>query len=439
MRADRGRAAVPGRARGRPPIERTPGQVGKQNRRRRTGRRAAPNPALVLDAEALADPVRVAAGLATAAAQDDAAGVRLFVAQLTDHGPLSPTVTEAVTLASRRLLAHTVDNGWLPADIHQAARRRLDTFARTYLTELMAEHGAGCTADAADETWQAQLDELGATVWWTGAHLPAWADRALLTADEALTSVIQALSLLLRLPRLAPIRPLPGTTRRVAHPSRHVDEKTLGRVRGLLAKAESTAYPAEAETLSAKAQELMTKYAIDRVLLDAEDTDLPRARRIWLDTPYTEAKALLIDRVARANRCRAIFVADWDFVTVVGDEPDLDAVELLATSLLVQATRTMIDTASGSEESGTRAYRKAFLTAYATRVGDRLTTAAAATVAESPSPTTLLPLLATHDQRVEQAFTSYFPSTRTRGITLRSAEGWDAGTEAADRARLDHG
>lgn len=413
--------------------------MGKQNRRRRTGRRAVPNPALLLDTDALADPVRVAEGVATAAAQDDAAATRQFVDQLAGSGRLSTHVTEGVELASRRLLAHAFEQGWLPDDIHQAARRRLDTFALAYLTDLMAEHRAGFAADAVDETWQAQLDALGATVWWTGAHPPAWADRALLTAEEALTSVVRALSLLLRLPRLTPIRPLPGTPRRGVAPARHVDEKTLGRVRGLLAKAESTAFPEEAETLSAKAQELMTKYAIDRVLLTAAaaEPDPPTARRLWLDTPYTDAKALLVDRVARANRCRAIFAADWGFVTVVGDEPDLDAVELLSTSLLVQATRTMIETAADTEESRTRAYRKAFLTAYATRIGDRLTAAATTTVAESPSPTTLLPLLATHDHRVERAFATYFPTTRTRGITLRSAEGWAAGTQAADHAHLD--
>ncbi|MFE3753475.1 DUF2786 domain-containing protein [Nocardia tengchongensis] len=45
-------------------------------------------------------------------------------------------------------------------------------------------------------------------------------------------------------------------------------------VRGLLAKAESTSLPEEAEALSAKAQELMTKYA----LIGCSSTPTPSSR-----------------------------------------------------------------------------------------------------------------------------------------------------------------
>ncbi|MDO3649138.1 DUF2786 domain-containing protein [Nocardia mangyaensis] len=417
--------------------------MGKQNRRRRTGRKTVPG--LTLDADALSgDPARIAEAIATAAlawAQGDSAGVRRFLDRITGHGPVTEELATGTHRASERLIAHAFEFGWLPADVHQAARRRVDKFAVGYLTDLMAEHRAPFAADSVDETWQRQLDDLDATVWWTAdrPHLNQWADRALLTGHEALTTVIEALALLVGLPKLERIRPLPGTARPHT-PPHSVDEKTLGRIRGLLAKAESTAFPEEAETLSAKAQELMTKYAINRVVLETPltPTDLPTARRIWLDTPYTEAKALLIDMVTRANRCRTVFAAEWGFVTIVGDDPDLQAVELLSTSLLVQATRTMIDTNSTTDQSRTRAYRKAFLTAYATRIGDRLTTVTEATIAEADSPK-LLPILATHQQRVDKAVETYFPTTHTRGITIRSPEGWDAGTEAADRAHLDNG
>jgi hypothetical protein len=40
-------------------------------------------------------------------------------------------------------------------------------------------------------------------------------------------------------------------------------------VRALLAKAESTTYPEEADALTAKAQELMARHSIDRAMLDA--------------------------------------------------------------------------------------------------------------------------------------------------------------------------
>lgn len=414
--------------------------MGKQNRRRRTGRTAAAGPAL--DGAAVAgDPAAIAEALVTAAtARGDNARVRRFVHQLGGTGSLTTEVAEGAARVGRRLITHAFESGWLPLDVHRAARRQVDEFASGYLTDLMAEYRARFDPGTVDETWQHQLDTLRAAVWWTAdrPHPVQWADRALLSGEEALTAIVDAFALLLRLPRLEPLRPLPGTVPRPAR-AEHVDEKTLGRVRGLLAKAESTSFPEEAEALSAKAQELMTKYAIDRAVLadHTAGTVLPSARRIWLDTPYTDAKALLVDRVAHANRCRAVFLADWDVVTVVGDDTDLDAVELLSASLLIQATRTMIDTAD-SGESRSRHYRKAFLTAYAARIGDRLATAAATTIAHTTDPERLLPALAAHDHRVERAFGDYFPTTRSRGITIRSAEGWDAGTDAADHAHLGH-
>ncbi|MFD3593539.1 DUF2786 domain-containing protein [Nocardia sp. NPDC058640] len=409
--------------------------MAKQNRRRRTGRKPAAAPGLPVEEALSGDPAQVADAIATVAflaAQGNKNAIDRFVDQVT-----GAELAAGVQLAGQRIIARAFDFGWLPADIHEAARRRVDEFATAYLTDLMAEHRAGFPAESVDEIWQSQLTELAAAVWWTPAqpHLDQWADRALLTPEEALTAALSAFALLIQLPKLEQIAPLPGTRRHTTH--HHVDEKTLGRVRGLLAKAESTAFAEEAETLSAKAQELMTKYAIDRALLHTEhtDPDLPAARRIWLETPYTDAKALLIDMVTRANRARAIFVADWGFVTVVGDDTDLDAVEILSTSLLVQATRAMIDNAT-TEESRTRHYRKAFLTAYATRIGELLTKAAEATIADAPNR--LLPVLASHQQRVDQAFNTYFPTVRSRGITIRSAEGWTAGTEAADQARFDN-
>ncbi|WP_330181655.1 DUF2786 domain-containing protein [Nocardia sp. NBC_01503] len=349
-------------------------------------------------------------------------------------------VEHGTQLAGQHIIASVFRNGWLPSDIAQAAQRRGDTFVVEFLTDVIAAYVRPFAPDTIDETWRAQLSELGAEVWWSDSatHLSQWSVKQMLTIEEALTTVIAALALLLLLPKMESIRPLPGAARPQSVPH-HVDEKVLGRVRGLLAKAESTSFPEEAEALSAKAQELMTKYALDRVLVDADTSavDLPGARRIWLDTPYTDAKALLIDAVAKANRSRAIFVAEWGFVTIVGDETDLDAVELLSTSLLVQATRAMIAIDINATGTDARTFRKAFLVAYATRIGERLAAATAATIAQSATPERLLPVLASHQLAVDNAFETLFPQSRSRGITIRSAEGWDAGRAAADRARLD--
>ncbi|MFI7001080.1 DUF2786 domain-containing protein [Nocardia sp. NPDC050175] len=424
--------------------------MSKQNRRGRTGRRPESGPSggsgfwsaqrPPADAEQIANAL-MAAAMETAQGASAAAG-RCATA-LAGRDPLTPQLEHGAHLAGQHIITRVFQNGWLPDDIHQAARRNLDEYAIGLLTDVIAAYMQPFAAASVDETWRAQLDDLDAVAWWSASapHLGQWAAKQLLTPVEALTTVVQALALLIRLPRLELIRPLPGTAQPSTAAHHHVDEKILSRVRGLLAKAESTSFPEEAETLSAKAQELMTKYAVDRVLVDADTSvpDLPGAARIWLDTPYVDAKALLVDVVTKANRCRAIFSSAWGFMTIVGDDGDLEVVELLTTSLLVQATRAMIasgNQAERSADSRSRSYRKSFLIAYATRIGERLVTANETTIAKSADAQRLLPVLASHQLKVDTAFDTLFPAVRNRGVSIPNANGWDDGRAAADNAEL---
>ncbi|MFE9578191.1 DUF2786 domain-containing protein [Nocardia sp. NPDC006044] len=422
--------------------------MGKQNRRKRTGRRPETGASWSTRPESAApvDPEQIANALMAAAmetAQGASVAAERCATALTGNGPLSAPLEHGADLASQHIITRVFQNGWLPEDVHQAARRHVDEYAVALLTDVMAAYLRPFAGASIDETWRTQVDALEAVVWWSSAapHLGQWAAKQLLTPAEAVTTVVQALALLIRLPRLELIRPLPGTASPAAAAHHHVDEKILSRVRGLLAKAESTTFPDEAEALSAKAQELMTKYAVDRVLIDAGASmpDLPGAARIWLDTPYVDAKALLVDVVATANRCRAIFSSAWGFMTIVGDDGDLEIVELLTTSLLVQATRAMIASGNHTERSAdarSRSYRKSFLIAYATRIGERLAAATEATIAQSADPERLLPVLASHQLKVDKAFDTLFPTVRNRGVSIPNANGWDDGRAAADNAEL---
>ncbi|WP_410591734.1 DUF2786 domain-containing protein [Amycolatopsis sp. lyj-23] len=359
------------------------------------------------------------------AAAQDPKRARQHARRLAPGFELPAGLAEAADRAAGPLIVRACRGGWLPEDFRQAASRRVDEFAGSYVLDALAAHATAVDPES--------LAEAGAVRWWTGAepHLMQWAAKHILTPAEAVTAVVEALGLLLTLPVLA-TAPHP---RPAAHPGGGgvdgVDGKRLGRVRALLAKAESSSFPEEAEALSAKAQELMTRYAFDRVLVEAAP-DVASSRRIWLDTPYTDAKSLLVHVVAQANRCRAVFDARWDFVTVVGDEADLDAVALLTTSLLLQATRTMIADPAGRS----RPFRKSFLVSYATRIGERLEQAADSTLAAAPDSADLLPVLASHDKRVATAFSTLFPEVVHKSVTVRSHEGWGAGRQAADRARL---
>jgi hypothetical protein len=211
-------------------------------------------------------------------------------------------------------------------------------------------------------------------------------------------------------------------------------------VRALLAKAESTQFDAEAEALSAKAQELMNRHSFDRALLDADIQRPPTvaSTRLWLDSPYVEAKSSLVAAIAKANRCRSVFYPKLGFVALVGEQLDLEITELLATSLLVQATRAMV--AEGSQITGhgtsrTRSFRRSFLVSYAIRIGERLD--AAATRAHDPAEDArLLPVLADRSRVVEETFQAMFSHTVQKSTSVTNGAGWHAGRSAADHANL---
>ncbi len=160
--------------------------------------------------------------------------------------------------------------------------------------------------------------------------------------------------MLLRLPAIEPAGPPPGAAADPHRPPAADEPRMLTRIRALLAKAEATGFPEEAEALTTKAQELMARHTIDEALLAARthSRETPGACRIGVEPPYEGAKAVLLDAVASANRCRAVWNEDLGFSTVVGFEPDLDAVELLFTSLLVQGTTAMTRSEAGQRAGG---------------------------------------------------------------------------------------
>jgi hypothetical protein len=306
---------------------------------------------------------------------------------------------EVVALAGR-LTQACRRRGWEDPDLVRMARR-----------ELAAEHVR-------------LAESLAGAVAEPDRFLEAYGRRERLDRFGTATVVLELLSLYGRLPAITPLaaptadRPRPSTG----------GHRMLGRIRALLAKAESTEFPEEAEALSAKAQHLMARHSIDEALLPAAAADGPTARRIGVDRPYEGAKALLLDAVAEANRCQAVWSSAFGFSTVVGYEADLEAVELLYTSLLVQADAAMHRGGSKSKN-----FRQSFLIAYAGRIRTRL---AAATDEEAAATPEVLPVLATREVAVASAAERMFPSTTTHRLKGRDAEGWERGTAAADRAAL---
>jgi hypothetical protein len=331
-----------------------------------------------------------------------------------------------------------VGNGWTPDDLREITRRRAGPRLCGVLADSLARHVAGCPGDLVEAQWRAQVVALGE---------PVSVDPL---RAEGLAQLLALAGALDRLPRLAEVLPPPGRrdarhrSAAGAGASSEFADKQLARVRALLAKAESTEYDAEAEALTAKAQELISRHALER-LLGQLDSGVGvgssiGARRIWLDAPYLLAKGMLVNAVATANRSRAVISETLGCCTLVGAPRDLDAVELLSTSLLVQANVAMLRHGRQVDRGGTsrtRSFRQSFLIAYAGRIGERLTATDQSAVREAPHADRLLPVLRATQEAVEAEFARLFPSLTTRSTTIGDARGWAAGRAAADLSLLD--
>jgi hypothetical protein len=199
----------------------------------------------------------------------------------------------------------------------------------------------------------------------------------------------------------------------------------------------------------------MAKYAIDHALLAAETgcTEEPGGRRIAVDNPYEAPKASLLQTVAQANRCRVVWSKELGLVTVIGFPADLDAVELLFTSLLVQANSAMLRAGAKRDAYGrsrTRTFRQSFLVSYAIRIGERLSEATGHAEQQAAAEQAaangggggkdLVPFLAARHQAVDDAVDAMFGDTLTTSRATRAtdAEGWQSGRVAADMASLHH-
>jgi hypothetical protein len=344
-------------------------------------------------------------------------------------------------------------HGWQPADLAGVAGRKLSAAHRRFAVDVIAAGAAGLDDATLHPRWVAQLDELEVDVWWVPdePHVGQWADNEGLSWMEALTHGIELLGLLLRLPPLPRLVDPPGETSRPrSRPVRRAhagtggdDQRMLAKVRALLAKAESTTFPEEAEALTAKAQELMARHAIDDAMIDSQagTGDDPVGVRVQVDPPYASPKSLLLAEVASANRCRSVWSSDLGITTLFGFESDADFVEVLYTSLLVQATRAMAAAGSQSDRYGrsrTRSFRTSFLVAYASRIGQRLRAAEAAgrAAAEESYGAALVPVLADRSSAVEDACRAVFPHLTRRSVSSTNLAGWHAGAAAADLATL---
>src|SRR4051812_34734140 len=159
--------------------------------------------------------------------------------------------------------------GWQPRELVRLFRRSAADI-RLVALAISADHAAR-SPSTLDPRWTAQIEAMDLPEVAPGpGWLAAWHREGHLDDN---TFHLALLSLLLTLDVAAPMPvliPPPGARpgdAPIVNLTIKTNDPMLNRVRALLAQAESTNFEAEAETFTAKAQELMTRHAIDMAMI----------------------------------------------------------------------------------------------------------------------------------------------------------------------------
>ena len=225
-------------------------------------------------------------------------------------------------------------------------------------------------------------------------------------------------------------------------------EILIDRVRKLLAKAESTDNPNEAEAFSAKAAELIAAHRLDPAhVRDSLDRGTVGLRRIPIGRgAYVRARLALLSAVAHAHDCEVVFETSGTgtVAVVAGFESDLVITELLFESLHVQAAGQMAATKMATP-AATQRWRRSFLFGYARRVGELLSESrayAASRPAPAGPPTlfdessTVPDVLARAERVKEYAKVAFGPVRAARAVRPAHVAGWNDGHRAAGSADI---
>ena len=201
----------------------------------------------------------------------------------TVSGAVQSLMERQLTERLLAVLTSLWEHGWQPADLIHVARR-IDAASADLAAALVVAQSDRLPMDRAPVSWRSQLQTAEASA--RAARLIPFAPATFnvvvvqfsltTTPPDAWARVLRLAAELENLPSLECIVDPPSrwTTgrERVRHQAAHgARDKMMARIRALLAKAEGTEYAAEAEALTAKAQDLMTRHAIDEALLHAHD------------------------------------------------------------------------------------------------------------------------------------------------------------------------
>lgn len=242
-------------------------------------------------------------------------------------------------------------------------------------------------------------------------------------------------------------------------------EKYADKIAKLLAKAESTT-PEEAESLTAKAQELMSKWAIDEAMVEAArgighgSSNIVKEEFVIVGI-YRFPLAELCIRILKVNDCSIVQLGGRNprtidgklfretvVYSVIGYKADIDRARFLHTSLMLQAITSENRWWDANKEEhawkvkGGHYERRQFLFSFARETGRRLQDAkrAAENQAEKEYEGKSVALvLVGKQERVLAKRDEFFPSLRRvrhTGMRGGSHAAHAAGTAAGARADL---
>lgn len=225
----------------------------------------------------------------------------------------------------------------------------------------------------------------------------------------------------------------------------------LTKVHGLLAQAESTKFPAEAEAFMAKAQHLMSLHAIDEAMLRSRNKTRAEVIVDTIDivNPYLNQKHMLLDQICRANTVKCVMTdkrkgSQGATITMVGFKTDVENAKTMFATLSLYAVNDMLKQHVPVYESA-RGFRVSYILGFASRIGKRLEEMAASAkqeYADANSGASGMELVLVEKSKdVAVKYADHFAGKRmvSRVSSAGSSSGYKAGKSAADRANINRG
>jgi hypothetical protein len=224
-------------------------------------------------------------------------------------------------------------------------------------------------------------------------------------------------------------------------------DQILDKVRAMLSLAESErdlGHEEAADAHTATAMRWMAKHGIDEKLAKARanTTHVPSDKVFLIQAPYASTKNRLLALVARALHCEPLLLntaGSNERVHVFGFSSDLELVEMLYTSLLLQMSSATARHSFPYWCTGRTlmAERRSFMFGFMGGVKPRLEAAYALAEAEADdSGTTGKELvLASRDVAVKTAMSDMYPNVRTVR-TATTGRSYGPGEEAGKQANI---